>query len=82
VEEKKLNSRQFIISSEFTPAAHTTLALFNRNVQNLSYVFNLEGILLDKIQKGELDTGLTVEVQLEAKNFILLDGLACMQTTY
>jgi hypothetical protein len=75
-EEKKIKSRQFIASSKFTPATSTALALFNRNVQNLFYVFNLEGVLLEKVVKGEIDIGLPADAQIEAKNFIVLDGLA------
>jgi len=75
VEEKKIKSRQFI-AEEFTLAAHSAIALFHHNVQNLSNVFRLEGIFLEKIEKGEVDAGLSAEEQSEVKNFVLLDGLA------
>ena len=76
VQEKRIRCRQFIASSNFTPAAHTVLALFNRNVQNLLNVVLLEGVLLEKIGKSEIDTGLPEDVLLEVKSFVLLDGLA------
>jgi hypothetical protein len=76
IQEKKERSRQFIASSEFTVATHTVLALFNRNAQNLLNTVTLEGILLDRIEKGEIDTGLAPDVLAETKSFVLLDGLA------
>ena len=76
IQEKKERSRQFIASSEFTVATHTVLALFNRNAQNLLNAVTLEGILLDRIEKGEIDTGLAPDVLAETKSFVLLDGLA------
>lgn len=75
-QEKRLRNRQFIASSNFTEATFTLLALFNRNVQNLLNTITLEGVLLDRIEKGEIDTGLPEDVLLETRHFIMLDGLA------
>jgi len=76
IQEKRERSRQFIASSEFTVATHTVLALFNKNAQNLLNAVSLEGVLLDRIEKGEIDTGLPPDVLIETKSFVLLDGLA------
>ena len=76
IQEKMEKSRQFIASPDFTVATHTVLSLFNRNAQNLLHAVILEGVLLDKIEKGEIDTGLSPDILAETKSFVLLDGLA------
>lgn len=75
-QEKRLRNRQFIASSNFTEATFTLLALFNRNAQNLLNTIALENVLLDKIEKGEIEHGLPGDVLLETKHFIMVDGLA------
>jgi len=75
-QEKRLRNRRFIASSNFTEATFTLLALFNRNAQNLLNTIVLEGVLLDRIEKGEIEHGLPDDVLLETKHFIMIDCLA------
>jgi len=73
--EKKTRSREFI-KAKVTEATFTVLALFNRNAGNLLNAIRLEKILLDKLDKEEIDHGLSNDFLLEAKHFLLMDSLA------
>jgi hypothetical protein len=73
--EKKARSREFI-KTKVTWATFTELMLFNRNAANLLNVIRLEKTLLDKLEKNEIDHGLSNESLLETKHLLLTDILA------
>ena len=76
VDEKRVGSRQYISSPQFTEGTFSVLVLFHQNVSNLANVISLESVLLDKLDKGEIDHGLPSDILDQVKGFILLDGLA------
>lgn len=76
IDEKRVRSRQYISSPEFTETTFSVLVLFHGNVANLTRAFSLEALLLDKLDKGEIDHRLPSDILDQVKGFILLDGLA------
>lgn len=77
VEEKKENATGFI-SNEFTWASYTSLQMFDNNVRIMLSVIELEGIMLRKVENGEIKHEMSKEQLLRIKHFILLDMLAKM----
>jgi len=76
IDEKRVRSRQYISSPKFTETTFSVLVLFRGNIANMTKVFSLEALLLDKLDKGEIDHGLPSDILDQVKGFILLDGLA------
>lgn len=75
IEEKERKALDFI-SSEFTWASYTSLQMFLFNVQIMISVIKLEGIMLKKLEDGEIKHTMSKEELLKIKHFILLDSLA------
>lgn len=75
VEEKKARKFEFI-RKRFTESAFTELALFDRNAQSLVNVVRLEMMVHDKLERKEIETGLSDELLLEVKQFLYIDALA------
>jgi len=74
-EEKRGKARDFV-ANQFTWASYTSLNLFSLNVQQMIHLVELGGVVLKKIEDGEIGLTATEEQLLRMKHLILLDSLA------
>jgi len=75
LQEKREKALDFV-TSEFTWASYTSLNLFSLNVQNMIHLIELTGIVLTKIEKGEIEHTMSDDQLLRMKHLILSDSLA------
>jgi len=61
---------------EFTQAGCRIASLFVLNVKQIGHLIELSGIIIDKLEKGEIKHTMNKEQLLRMKHLILLDALA------
>lgn len=75
LEEKKKRALDFV-NKELTWAGYTSIQLFLFNVKTMISLIELEGVMLKKVETGEIKHNMPDDYLLRVKHFILLDALA------
>jgi len=75
LQEKREKALDFV-TNEFTWASYASLQLFSFNVQNMIHLIELAGIVIKKIENGEIRHTMSDDQLLRMKHLILLDSLA------
>jgi len=75
LEEKKRRASDFV-NKELTWAGYTSIQLFFFNVKTMISLIELEGVMLKKVEMGEIKHNMPDDYLLRVKHFILLDALA------
>lgn len=75
LEEKEKRALDFV-SEELTWADYASIQLFLFNVNTMISLIELEGVMLKKVETGEIKHNMSEEYLLRVKHFILLDALA------